>query len=78
MLAPIHNGEFPATLPALAFGLIVIAFCAELGAPQPAVMVYMILQDPVPTPVTTPLEGFTVAMEVLELLQVPPASPLEA
>ena len=39
VVAPMHNGEVPVIVPALAFGLIVIDFVAETGALHPAVTV---------------------------------------
>ena len=38
-VAPIHNGEVPVIVPALAFGLIVSDFVADTGALHPAVTV---------------------------------------
>jgi hypothetical protein len=53
-----------------------IACEAETGLPQPLFTVYIILVDPALTPVTKPVLAFTVAIDVLPLLQVPPGSPL--
>ena len=39
VVPPIHNGEVPETVPALAFGLTVTDFCEETGALQPALTV---------------------------------------
>ena len=54
----------------------VIDCCAVTVPPQPPVMVYIILQVPADTAVTTPVDEFTVAMPVLLLLHaaVPPAN----
>jgi hypothetical protein len=76
-VAPIHNGEVPETVPALALGLTVTDFCAETGVLQPSDTVYIILQVPAAIAVTKPVLAFTVANEVFELDQVPPASPLD-
>jgi hypothetical protein len=48
---------------------------AETGLAQPPVIVYMILQLPPEMPVTTPVEGSTVAMPVLLLLHAPVPPP---
>jgi len=45
---------------------------AELVHPFPSVTVYVIVEVPALTPVTAPDEAFTVAVAVLDELQVPP------
>jgi hypothetical protein len=45
---------------------------AELVHPFPSVTVYVIVEVPALTPVTAPEEAFTVAVAVLDELQVPP------
>jgi hypothetical protein len=44
---------------------------------QPLANVYVIVHVPAATPVTTPVAGFTVAIEVLLLVHVPPAGVLD-
>ena len=44
----------------------------EFVQPFPSVTVYVIVAVPALTPVTTPVEAFTVAIAVLEVLHVPP------
>ena len=75
-VAPVHKGEAPLTVPALAFGFTVNFLKADTGLPQPVFTVYVILVVPAPTTVTTPDILLTVATDVLVLLQVPPAAPL--
>ena len=69
-------GEVPLIVPAFAFGLIVIVLNEETGEPQPVLTVYVISVVPAATAVTSPEDAFTVATEVLVLLQAPPAVPL--
>ncbi len=57
-------------------GFTVKVFIDETGLLQPVLTVYMISVVPVPVTVTNPLTAFTVATNVLLLLQVPPGSPL--
>ena len=45
--------------------------------PLQFITVYIISALPEPIPVTRPVAGFTVATDELELLQTPPASPVE-
>jgi hypothetical protein len=47
---------------------------AELVHPFPSVTVYVIVEVPALTPVTAPEESFTVAVDVLDELQVPPVA----
>ena len=51
--------------------LTVSVFCAVTVPPQPPVTVYMILDVPAETAVTTPVVAFTVATAVLLLLHAP-------
>ena len=66
----------PLTVPAFAFGEIVIVLNEETGEPQPVLIVYVISEVPAATAVTNPVTEFTVATEVLVLLHAPPAVPL--
>jgi hypothetical protein len=56
-------------------GFTVKDLLAETGAPQPTLIVYVILTVPAATAVTSPVVGFTVAIAILLLLQVPPEFP---
>jgi hypothetical protein len=56
---------------AFGVGFTVILLTAELLQPFASVKVYVMFTDPAKTPVTTPLL-FTVAILVLDELQVPP------
>jgi hypothetical protein len=66
------SGEVPLTVPAVTFGETVNVL-KELTA----LTVYVISVVPALTAVTNPVVAFTVAMEVLVLLHVPPASPFD-
>ena len=48
----------------------------DTGPPQPVTTSYLISVVPAPTAVTKPVNAFTVATPVLELLQLPPDVPL--
>ena len=69
-------GEVPLTVPAVTFGETVNVLNEETGEPQPVLTVYVISVVPAATAVTSPVDAFTVATEVLVLLHAPPASPL--
>jgi hypothetical protein len=71
----IQSGLVPVTDVILALALIVIACCAVFVPPQPPVIVYTILHVPAATPVTNPVDEFTVATAVLLLLQAPVPPP---
>ena len=71
-----QTGDVPLTVPAFAFGEIVIVLNEETGEPQPVLTVYVISEVPAATAVTNPVTEFTVATEVLVLLHAPPAVPL--
>src|SRR5580765_1037891 len=75
-VAAIQSGEVPLTVPAFAFGLIVIVLNEDTGLPQPLFTVYVISAVPAATAVTSPVDAFTVATEVLVLLHTPPGVPL--
>ena len=66
----------PLTVPAFAFGETVKVFEAVSGLPLQALTVYTMFVVPAATAVTTPVDEFTVATDVLELLQLPPEVPL--
>jgi len=68
---PMQSGEVPLTVPADTFGLTVSVLNALT-----LFTVYVIFVVPAANAVTTPVELFTVATEVLVELHVPPASPL--
>ena len=74
--APIQSGEVPLTVPALTFGDTVSVLNDDTGLPHPLFTVYFILAVPALTAVTNPETAFTVATDVLLLLQFPPAVPL--
>lgn len=57
-------------------GLTISVLIDETGLLHPVLTVYMISVVPVPVTDTNPLAAFTVATDVLLLLQVPPGSPL--
>ena len=73
-VAPMQSGVVPLTVPALTFGFIVTACCAETTPPQPPVIVYMILHVPAVTPVTKPA-ALTVATAGTLLLHAPVPPP---
>ena len=66
----------PLTVPAISFGETVNVLNEETGEPQPLLTVYAISAVPAATAVTSPVDAFTVATEVLVLLHAPPAVPL--
>ncbi len=72
---PTHTVAGPLTIPALANGFTIITAVTD-NVVQLLVTEYVIVVEPAATPVTTPVEAFTVATAVLLLLQVPPASPV--
>lgn len=72
-VAPAHNAEAPLTVPALG-RLPTVTTADAVTVPQAEVTVYLMVEVPAEIPVTTPLE-FTVAAEVLVLLQLPPVVP---
>ena len=72
---PTQTVAAPLTMPAKAAGFTVITLF-ELNVPQLLVTVYLIVELPAATPVTTPVAAFTVATDVLRLIQLPPALPL--
>ena len=74
-VAPIQSGELPLTTPGEGSALTVSVLDADCGALHPLFTVYIMLVVPVETALTTPAE-LTVAMDVLELVHDPPASPL--
>ena len=65
----------PETVPALTLAFIVTPRVAKLVSP-PTIILYVIVAEPTPTPVTTPVE-FTEAIELLDVDQVPPATEAE-
>ena len=75
-VAAIQSGELPLTVPAFAFGETVKVLKEDRGLPQPPLTVYVISVVPVAIAVTSPVDAFTVATEVLVLLHAPPAVPL--
>ena len=72
---PTQTVAAPLTVPAMAAGFTVITLF-ELNVPQLLVTVYLIVELPAATPVTTPVDAFTVATDVLRLSQLPPVLPL--
>ena len=72
---PAHKVAEPLTRPALGRALMVI-LDDEAELPQVPLTVYVMVAEPADTPVTTPVNGFTVAAAVLLLLQEPPPVPL--
>jgi hypothetical protein len=74
---PTQTDDGPLIVPALAPGLI---FIVNVAFPDPITQVfdtwYVITTLPGATPVTIPVTGSTVAIEVLPLLHVPPALPV--
>src|SRR6185312_16400144 len=76
MLAPVHTDEGPLMVPASSSGLTVMVVTA-VADPQVAVdTVYVIVVVPAATPVTRPVDAFTVAAAGLLLIQVPPTLPV--
>ena len=75
-MAPIQIGEVPLTVPAVTFEETVNVLKEDTGLPQPLFTVYVISVVPAATAVTSPVDAFTVATEVLVLLHEPPAVPL--
>jgi len=75
MLDPAHTEVGPVIVPALATLLTTIGK-AVLVVPQPFVTVYVMVAFPAATPVTAPVDAFTVATSGVPLVQVPFASPL--
>lgn len=75
IVEPAHTAEGPLIVPAFRPGLTEIFDEAD-EAPHVVDIVYVIVALPAATPVTTPVAAFTVADEVLLLLQVPPLVPL--
>src|SRR4029078_1640334 len=75
-VAPIQIGEVPLTVPAVTFAETVNVLNEETGDPHPLLTVYVISVVPAVTAVTSPVDAFTVATEVLVLLHAPPAVPL--
>src|SRR5664279_1620514 len=75
VVAPIQTVAGPLMIPALASGFTMITFVADKVA-QLLVTEYVMMVDPAATPVTTPVEAFTVATAGLLLVQVPLASPV--
>ena len=69
-------GEVPLTVPAVTFGETVSVLNEETGEPQPVLTVYVMSAVPAATAVTSPVDMFTVATEVLVLLHEPPVVPL--
>ena len=76
MVAAIHKGLTPLTVPALALGLTVTIFDAVTGLLHPLLIVYVIVAVPAAIAVTNPVIGSTVATETLLEDHEPPASPL--
>ena len=68
---PLHNTVVPVIAVETASALTVNDFWAVTVPPQPPVTVYMILDVPAETAVTTPVVAFTVATAVLLLLHAP-------
>ena len=69
-------GVLPLTIPAVTFGETVRVFNEVRGLPLQAITVYTISVVPAATAVTSPVDEFTVATEVLVLLHAPPVVPL--
>ena len=65
-----HRGVVPDTEPMLASGVMVTDCWAVFVPPQPSDIVYIMLQVPADTPVTSP-EEFTVAIPTALLLHAP-------
>ena len=65
----------PVIVPADGDGLTVIPD-ELLAVPQTVVTLYVMVALPAATPITTPVDEFTVATAVLLLLQLPPVLPL--
>ena len=75
-VVPVQSVALPVMVPALTFGSTVIEMKLDTGLPQPLLTVYVISAVPAVTPVTSPVEAFTVATAVLLLLHAPPVVPL--
>jgi len=75
-VCPTVSGEVPLIVPTFTLGFTTTFCCALTGAPHPDDTVYVMVAVPALTPVTCPVEALTVAMEVFELLHVPPDVPL--
>src|SRR5207244_2859249 len=73
-VCPTFIGDVPLTVPAVTFGL-TARFCVAVVVPLHPVTEYVMLVVPAATAVTTPV-ALTVATEVFELLQLPPAVPV--
>ena len=71
VVEPVHSNIVPFIVPAVGTGLTVTANVVE-AVPQPVVTVYIMVEFPGATPVTTPVVGFIVATAVVPLDQVPP------
>ena len=74
-VAPIGRLVIPLTTPADTFGL-TVSIVEALTVLHEPVTVYIILVVPAFTAVTIPVDEFTVANDVFELLQLPPGVPL--
>ena len=68
---PIHNGLVPDTEVIAMLGLIVTVCEALTELPQPPLIVYVMLEVPEVTPVTTPVDEPTVATDVVPLVHTP-------
>src|SRR6186997_3639533 len=68
-------GVVPLTVPAVTFGETVNVLNDDTGLPQPVLTVYVISVVPAATALTNPDIEFTVATNVLLLLQLPPGVP---
>ena len=65
--SPLHNVVVPLIAPAVGKGLTVTFVFRE----QPVGNIYVIVEEPEETPLTTPVPDTTVATELVELLHVP-------
>ena len=75
-VAPAHNAEAPLTVPALG-RFPTVTRADAVTVPHEEVTVYLMVELPAESPVTTPVVEFTVAAAVLVLLQVPPVPSLD-
>jgi hypothetical protein len=76
VVAPVQIACVPLSVPALDVAVTVtVRVAVETGHPPAAAIVYVIVAVPAPTPVTTPVELFTVAIDVLLDDHVPPLLP---
>lgn len=75
-VAPIQSGEVPLTVPDVTFKLTVSDLVEDAGLPHPLFIVYVMLVLPALAAVTNPVTAFTVATNVLLLLQLPPDVPV--